>query len=119
MGIYFFALARGLGEAETRTLSFTTIVIANLSLILTNRSWKEAIRTTLGRPNRALVWVFALTITCLLLVIFTQALQDLFRFSPVPLTDLLVCAGAGGLSVVWFEIYKAWQKAGGTGTQGG
>ena len=39
--IYLNAVSRGFGEAEVRTLTFTTIVIANLCLILTNRSWSE------------------------------------------------------------------------------
>lgn len=114
MGIYFTALARGMGEPETRTLAFTTIVIANLCLILTNRSWNEVIAATLRRPNRALVWVFVLTVTCLLLVILTPTLQGLFRFSPVPLRYLAISAGAGAMSVIWFEIYKSWQGAGGS-----
>jgi P-type Ca2+ transporter type 2C len=113
MGVYFSALGQGLGEPGTRTLAFTTIVIANLFLILTNRSWKETIATSLKRPNRALAWVFVLTIACLLLVIFDPTLEELFRFGPVPLPYLAVCAVAGALSVVWFEIYKNWQKTGG------
>jgi Ca2+-transporting ATPase len=108
LAVYFAALARGLGELEVRTLAFTTIVIANLCLILTNRSWRETIVTSLRTPNTALVWVFAGTITCLLLVLFVPILQRLFLFAPVPLLDLAVCAGAGCLSVVWFEAYKYW-----------
>lgn len=37
--VYAGALAQGFSEPGVRTLTFTTIVIANLSLILTNRSW--------------------------------------------------------------------------------
>jgi Ca2+-transporting ATPase len=106
--IYVDALLRGFGEAEVRTLTFTTIVIANLCLILTNRSWSGTFLTTIRTPNRAMRWVFAGTISCLLLVLFIPFLRDLFRFGSVPLTDLLVCVAAGGLSVVWFECYKYW-----------
>jgi Ca2+-transporting ATPase len=104
--VYFCALGRGLGEAEVRTLTFTTIVIANLCLILTNRSWSGTILTTLRTPNRALAWVFAGTLICLFLVLYIPALRDLFRFAPVPFIDLVTCAGAGVLSILWFEIYK-------------
>ena len=106
--VYVVALGRGFGEAEVRTLTFTTIVIANLFLILTNRSWSETIVTTLRTPNRAMVWVFAGTLICLILVLFLPVLQDLFRFGTVPLVDLLVCAAAGVGSVIWFECYKYW-----------
>jgi len=53
-------------------------------------------------------WVFAGTITCLILVLWIPALQDLFSFATVPLIDLGACVIAGGLSVVWFECYKYW-----------
>jgi Ca2+-transporting ATPase len=110
LGIYTGALSRGLGEAEARTLAFTTIVIANLGLILTNRSWSETIPTTLRSPNQALWWVFAGTLACLSLVLSVPALRDLFRFAPVPFLDLAICAGAGVLSVLWFEIFKYWNR---------
>ncbi|MDD1659978.1 MAG: cation-translocating P-type ATPase, partial [Methanomicrobiales archaeon] len=106
LGIYVGAVSRGLGESEVLTLTFTTIVIANLGLILTNRSWSETLPTTLKSPNRALSWVILGTLTCLSLVLFIPALQDLFRFAPVPPLDLAICTGAGVLSVLWFEAFK-------------
>jgi Ca2+-transporting ATPase len=106
--IYVNAVSRGFSEDEVRTLTFTTIVIANLCLILTNRSWSETLVTTLRTPNKAMIWVFAGTIICLILVLTVPVLQDLFRFGTVPFGDLIVCAIAGGLSVVWFECYKYW-----------
>ncbi|MHB8164411.1 MAG: cation-translocating P-type ATPase [Methanoregula sp.] len=107
--VYVNALGRGFGEAEVRTLTFTTIVIANLCLILTNRSWSETIVTTLRTPNKAMVWVFTGTLICLILVLSVPALQALFRFGTVSSVDLITCAGAGVASVVWFECYKYWE----------
>jgi P-type Ca2+ transporter type 2C len=115
LGVYIWAPGRGFGEAQVRTLTFTAIVIANLCLILTNRSWSATIFETLRTPNRALSWVFAGTLGCLLLVLYIPALRDLFRFAPVPFMDLAACAGAGGLSILWFEIYKYWSRKRGTG----
>jgi Ca2+-transporting ATPase len=106
--IYINAVIRGFGESEVRTLTFTTIVVANLCLILTNRSWSETMVTTLRTPNKAMIWVFVGTIGCLVLVLFIPFLQDLFRFGSVPFADLGMCILAGGLSVVWFEGYKYW-----------
>ena len=81
--VYWSALSRGLDECEVRALTFATIVVANLCLILTNRSWSDTIITSLRTPNRALAWVFAGTITCLLLVLYVPLLQDLFRFGTI------------------------------------
>jgi Ca2+-transporting ATPase len=111
--IYISALTRGLGEPEARTLTFTTIVIANLCLILTNRSWSETLVTSLGSQNKALRWIFAGTLSCLFLVLYLPGLQDLFRFGTVPPLDLVVCAGAGVLSILWFELFKYWTRGAG------
>jgi len=109
--VYASALARGFGETEVRTLAFTTIVIANLCLILTNRSWSDTIITSLRTQNKALIWVFSGTLVCLFLVLYIPGLRDLFRFGSVPLLDLVICAGAGVLSIVWFECFKYWNKS--------
>jgi len=106
--IYINALSRGYGEAEVRTMTFTTIVIANLLLILTNRSWSETMVKTLRTPNKAMAWVFAGTIISLILVLSIPFLQDLFRFGTVPFVDYILCALAGVMSVIWFESYKYW-----------
>jgi Ca2+-transporting ATPase len=108
--VYINALARGFSENEVRTLTFTTIVIANLFLILTNRSWSETIVTTLRTPNKAMWWVFGGTIICLLLVLYVPALQALFGFGTVPFSEIVTCALAGALSTVWFECFKYWNS---------
>ncbi|HSQ93418.1 MAG TPA: cation-translocating P-type ATPase C-terminal domain-containing protein, partial [Methanoregula sp.] len=106
LGVYIGAPDRGFDEYQVRTLTFTTIVIANLSLILTNRSWSATIFETLRTPNRALAWVFAGTLTSLFLVLYVPMLRDLFHFAPVPFIDILVCTIVGVVSVLWFEVYK-------------
>jgi len=108
--VYASALARGFAETEVRTLAFTTIVIANLCLILTNRSWSDTIFTSLRTQNKSLIWVFSGTLVCLFLVLYIPVLRDLFRFGSVPFFELVMCAGAGVLSIVWFECFKYWNK---------
>ena len=104
--VYWSGLSQGLDEAEVRALTFATIVVANLCLILTNRSWSDTIIASLRTPNRALAWVFSGTIICLLLVLYIPMLQDLFRFGTISPLELLACIFAGGISVLWFEGYK-------------
>jgi len=108
--VYASALVQGLSEPQVRTLTFTTIVIANLGLILTNRSWSETIFTSLRAPNKALWWVFGGTLLVLFLVLYIPVLQDLFRFATVEPLTLVASVGAGILSILWFELYKYWRK---------
>ena len=55
--VYAVLLFRGFGEGEARMMSFACMVIANLGLILANRSATQPIRAILRKPNRAMWWV--------------------------------------------------------------
>lgn len=106
--IYVNAISRGIGENEVRAMTFTTIVIADLGLILTNRSWSETIVASLFSPNTALRYVFLGTVISLALVLYVPFLQELFRFGALSFADLALCAVAGILSILWFELFKLW-----------
>jgi Ca2+-transporting ATPase len=106
LGVFAIAYHRGLGEAEARTLTFTTMVVANIALILTNRSWSRSIVRTLSVTNRALWWVVGGALLFLGLVLYVPFLRGLFRFGVLHANDLLVCVAAGGVGVVWFELFK-------------
>jgi len=58
-GVFRIALWLDQGEANARTLAFTTLVISNLCLILSNRSWSRSIIGSLSVPNKSLTWVIA------------------------------------------------------------
>ncbi|HEY9832092.1 MAG TPA: cation-translocating P-type ATPase [Stenomitos sp.] len=104
--VFVTALYRAQGELDARALTFTTLIIANLSLILTNRSWSRTIRATLRAPNTALWWVLWGALIFLGVVLYLPFLRHLFRFSTLHLIDLAICLGAGIVSILWFEWLK-------------
>jgi Ca2+-transporting ATPase len=110
LAIYGFSLKQGRGELEARTLTFTTLVIANLGLILTNRYWSSTILASLRSKNTALWLILALTLVFLGLVIYVPFLRDLFHFGMLHLNDLLLCFGAGIASILWFEAVKYFSR---------
>ena len=91
---------------DARALTYTTLVIANLGLILTNLSWSRTILQTLRRPNRALWWVMGGVLTSVGLALYVPFLRNLFHFSFLHPIDLAICLGAGILSILWFEAFK-------------
>jgi P-type Ca2+ transporter type 2C len=105
--VFMIALGRGLGEAEARTLTFTTLIIANLGLIMTNRSWTRTIFDTLRSPNPALWWVLGGALLFLGLVLCVPFLRNLFHFAKLDSIDILICLCAGAVSIAWFEVLKA------------
>jgi len=108
--VFLISLYRGQGVQEARALTFTTLVVANLSLILTNRSWSRTIWATLRSANIALGWVFGGAIILLLLVLYVPFLRKLFHFAFLHPDDLLICLFAGVCSILWFEGVKVFKK---------
>jgi Ca2+-transporting ATPase len=106
LGVFWFALSRGDNEPEIRALTFTTLMISNLGLILTNRSWSRTFFATLRFPNKALFPVVIGAIIFLGIVLYVPFLIELFRFSALHSLDLLLCFSAGIGSVLWFEGLK-------------
>ena len=95
VGVFIVARLRGEPETNVRALAFTTLIIANLALILANRSWNRIIVATLRSPNPALWWIFAGSLGVLGLVLYVPFIRDLFRFSMLHVNDLLICLSAG------------------------
>jgi Ca2+-transporting ATPase len=109
-GVYWFGLIRGFGEGEVRALTYVTLIMANLFLILSNRSWSQSIFTTLRNKNSALFWVMSGAVIFLILVLSIPFLSSLFSFDSFKPVEILVCLGAALLSISWFEIYKIVKK---------
>jgi P-type Ca2+ transporter type 2C len=114
IAVFGIALYRGEPATNARALTFSTLVIANLILILANRSWTRIIVSTLRAPNPALWWVVGGAIVVLALSVYVPFLRSLFRFSVLHLTDIGICLAAGVASLLWFEAWKVarnWRTA--------
>jgi Ca2+-transporting ATPase len=106
LAVFAVALYWGDGEADARTLAFTTLVVANLSLIQTNRSWLRSFTATMRSPNSAMAWVTSGAVLLLVLVLYLPPLRRLFDFTVLHSRDIGLCVGAGLSSVLWFEALK-------------
>ena len=106
LAVYAFVLSRGLGEFEARMMSFATLVIANLGLILTNRSWTRPIVAMLRVPNPALWWVVGGAAAFLALALGIPFLRSLFSFGPLHIWELGFIAVAGTTSILVSESVK-------------
>ncbi|KMY66195.1 ATPase [Desulfocarbo indianensis] len=104
--VYLVSYYRGHGEDEARALTFTSLVIANLGLILSNRSWSVSIWHMARRPNSALRWVLGGAVVFLALILFLPGLRNLFHFYVLHMHDLVICLLAGILGISWFEVFK-------------
>jgi Ca2+-transporting ATPase len=108
LAVFAIARHRGIGDdgEEARALAFTTLVIANLGLIVSNRSWSRTIIANLRSPNTALWWVLGGAVFFLGLVLYVPFLRNLFSFAMLHPIDLLICLAAGVVSILWLEVFK-------------
>jgi len=109
-----FLVSRSCGESQDmgRALVFTTLVVANLGLILTNRSWSRTIPSTMKMPNKALWWVLGGATAFMAAALYVPLLRGLFHFTALNAENLALCLAAGVASVLWFEsvkVLKAWR----------
>lgn len=105
--LYFHLLTSGRPEEEIRTMSFVLLVLANLMLILTNRSWTLSILKTLKeRRNPTVKWIVFGALTVLVALVEVPALRNLFNLGQISIADWAVVAAGSVLSVAWFELYK-------------
>ncbi len=107
--VFMISLYRGRGAAEARTLTFTTLIVANLGLIFTNRSWSRTIWANLGSRNSALAWVAGGAVLLLGLVLYLPFFRLLFHFTTLHPDDLALCFFAGVFSILWFEALKVFR----------
>jgi Ca2+-transporting ATPase len=104
--VYFIGLKLGYTEKSVRTLTFVTLIVSNIAVILSNRSWTSNIFTILFTPNKAVKWVVGGAIFFLTLILNIPFLLSMFQFERIGWIELLVCTLAGFSSILWFEIYK-------------
>ena len=108
--VFLFARKLGHDDLEARTLTFTTLIVSNLCLILTNRSWTRTILHTLRSKNTALWLVFGGAIIFMVLILCVPFLRQLFHFTKLTPTGVLICLVAGAFSIIWFELLKMIRK---------
>jgi Ca2+-transporting ATPase len=109
--VYFFGM-KYYSEQEVRALAFTTLIAANIAVILSNRSWTRNIFQILLTSNKTVKYVVGGAAFFLILILNVPFLLQLFQFEKISLTEALICIAAGFSSIIWFEMYKVWRSWG-------
>lgn len=104
--LYLASMHLGRSENESRTLVFSSLIISNLFLIVTNLSWEENFITILKEKNYSLLYISLGAIVCLMAVIYLPFLSSVFHLAPLSFVDTLLVILGGLVSLVWFELIK-------------
>ncbi len=107
LAVYLWTVLGGRSHEIVRSMTFTTLMIGNLSLILVNRSWRLSIwQLFLQRRNKSVKWILAGAIVVLIVLINVPVLRRPFGFGPMSAFEWLISLAAGIAAVSWFELYK-------------
>ncbi|CAN5235002.1 HAD-IC family P-type ATPase [soil metagenome] len=89
-----------------RALTFVVLVLSNLALIHSNRSWGRTAWRSGAAPNSPFGWIALGTLGLLAVVLAVPAASRMFAFVTPP--PILLCAAVGmaASSLLWFEAVK-------------
>jgi len=106
LAVYLGGLYFSFDPNQVRAMAFTTLIVSNIAVILTNRSWTDNIFKIIATPNKAVLWVVGGAVFFLALVLNVPFFLELFQFEKLTIVHVLICVLAGISTISWFEIYK-------------
>ena len=103
---YVMALRSGMPVPEVRALTFFSLVVVIVSLILVNRSFSPSLLTAFRRQNRTLAVVLATVASILALTLLWPTASRLFTFGPLHADDIALTLGTGLMALIILEMLK-------------
>ncbi|HTI82982.1 MAG TPA: cation-translocating P-type ATPase [Acetobacteraceae bacterium] len=104
--LYAIAVHSGLPDGDVRALTFVSLVLVDLGLVLVNRNFSASLRDLMGQRNRALIWISGVAVALLGLVVGTPLGRELFRFGPLHADDISLVAFLVIATVATLEAAK-------------
>jgi Ca2+-transporting ATPase len=105
--VFLYSLNSGNSDEVTRSLTFGTLLIANVFLILSNRSRTlTLLGTILRRRNRAVPWITGGALALLLALLNIPFLSSAFELDSLSLNSYFAMVAIGYLTVSWTDLLK-------------
>lgn len=112
IGMYIWALNSGKSDDLVRTMSFGTLMLGNIALVLVNRSQHLLILQTFRkRKNKTVKWILGGGVGTLILLVNLPLAREAFHLSNLSLEQWILVVLAGFGSVIWIEIYKFFKQS--------
>lgn len=105
--LFLFLQNSARSEQEIRSLIFGSLMMANILLILTNRSRTLTIVETFSkRSNYTVKWILGAAILLLLALMTIPPLRILFDLGAIGFKDWFLMFFCAVISLSWYELYK-------------
>ena len=106
---YQFAVQKGSNEETTRAMVFTTLIIANVLLSHTNRSFTYSMLDSFKNRNKLFPMITGITLVLLFAILYIPLFAGFFQVTGLNIMELGTAFLIAAVSVLWFEVYK-WIK---------
>ncbi len=111
VAVYFTTRYTGYSENASRALTFATLIMGNIFLILSNASASRFALNPAGFRNPALRWIVIAAILLLAVILYAPGIREVFRFESPDFISLALCAACAFAGILWFEARKYWRQA--------
>ena len=101
---------QGYNEEMTRTIVFSTLLMANIFLSLFNRSFYYTLFTIIRYKNNLLTGMVFFIILMLTIMLYVPPVIHIFKFEHPGIKQLLIYLVVGFLPVIWIEFYKYFKR---------
>lgn len=106
---YQFAVQKGSNEETTRAMVFTTLIIANVLLSYTNRSFTYSMLDSFKNRNKLFPMITGITLVLLFAILYIPLFAGFFQVTGLNIMEMGTAFLIAAVSVLWFEVYK-WIK---------
>jgi Ca2+-transporting ATPase len=104
--VYLYAILNGISAGETRAISFSTLVLGNVFLILTSLSESRGFLAVFKEKNYAAWLILFVAVTLLAVVFMVPNLRKLFGFELTKLNHFVISIIASFSLLLVFELMK-------------
>jgi Ca2+-transporting ATPase len=111
LALFISSINSGRSDSEIRSLVFGSLMLANMGLILTNRSRTLTIFETFSqRENRAVKWIVIGALIIVVSLLSFEPLRLIFDLGRISQSDLLAIFVTALLGVGWYELFKYFKR---------
>ena len=106
VGLYFWLLNINHSHAMATTLSFGSLVLGNISLIIVSRSKNDHLFRILQKTNPSQKWILSIAVISFGFLVTIPFLRDRFQFTTPSLEGVLAILASGLIGFMWYELVK-------------
>ncbi len=107
---YYYYMVNNYPIEYTRTVVFTTLILCNIFLTFSNRSFEEPMTKTIRYKNNLVPYILTISILFLFSILFITPFRKIFQLTSIGSYSFAVCVLVSGLCTGWFELFKSWKK---------